>query len=280
MPDVRSPQPQTTVATKDRCALAARGGGLGTRSAGLARHLRFHHYISLSAGEGGRHQHDARPRRPGADFVNKFVYRWEPIQRGDIVVFRYPRDPSKSYIKRVIGVAGDRIRIENGQVYVNGEALDEDYVPSDYADAPFLWRSQGSAEEFLRPRRSSHDVQRQPRLRYRERTLHLRESRLRILADGEDGKAAVSSRATELEYFDSTLNVGKRLQRDIQRVARRIKPAKPDLHLSYFFSSKALKSLGAIRLLWASSFFFKMRSCSQDASSRCASEIHTSARIE
>jgi len=68
-------------------------------------------------------------------FVNKFVYRWEPIQRGDIVVFRYPRDPSKSYIKRVIGVAGDRIRIENGQVYVNGEALDEDYVPSEYADA-------------------------------------------------------------------------------------------------------------------------------------------------
>ena len=68
-------------------------------------------------------------------FVNKFVYRWEPIQRGDIVVFRYPRDTSKSYIKRVIGVAGDRIRIESGEVYVNGEALDEDYVPSDYADA-------------------------------------------------------------------------------------------------------------------------------------------------
>jgi len=68
-------------------------------------------------------------------FVNKFVYRWEPIERGDIVVFRYPRDISKSYIKRVIGVAGDRIRIENGQVYVNGDALDEDYVPTDYADA-------------------------------------------------------------------------------------------------------------------------------------------------
>src|SRR5271170_1026777 len=67
-------------------------------------------------------------------FVNKFVYRWEPIQRGDIVVFRYPRDTTKSYIKRVIGVAGDRIRIENGQVFVNDEAPDEDYVPSDYAD--------------------------------------------------------------------------------------------------------------------------------------------------
>jgi signal peptidase I len=68
-------------------------------------------------------------------FVNKFVYRLEPIGRGDIVVFRYPRDPSKSYIKRVIGMAGDRIRIDSGQVYVNGELLDEPYVPSEYADA-------------------------------------------------------------------------------------------------------------------------------------------------
>jgi len=68
-------------------------------------------------------------------FVNKFVYRLEPIERGDIVVFRYPRDPSKSYIKRVIGTAGDRIRIDGGQVYVNDEALDEDYVPAAYSDA-------------------------------------------------------------------------------------------------------------------------------------------------
>jgi signal peptidase I len=67
-------------------------------------------------------------------FVNKFVYRWEPIERGDIVVFRYPRDPSKSYIKRVVGVPGDQIRIDGGQVYVNGEAVNEDYVPPAYAD--------------------------------------------------------------------------------------------------------------------------------------------------
>src|SRR6202050_1888598 len=59
-------------------------------------------------------------------FVNKFVYRLEAISRGDIVVFRYPRDPSKSYIKRVIGLEGDRIRIDGGQVYVNGGALVED----------------------------------------------------------------------------------------------------------------------------------------------------------
>jgi signal peptidase I len=68
-------------------------------------------------------------------FVNKFVYRLESIERSDVVVFRYPRDPSKSYIKRVVGVAGDRIRIDSGQVYVNGAALDEDYVPPAYTDA-------------------------------------------------------------------------------------------------------------------------------------------------
>jgi signal peptidase I len=67
-------------------------------------------------------------------FVNKFVYRLEPIERGDIVVFRYPRDPSKSFIKRVIGLSGDHIRIDGGRVFVNGRAIDEDYVPQAYAD--------------------------------------------------------------------------------------------------------------------------------------------------
>lgn len=67
-------------------------------------------------------------------FVNKFVYRIEPISRGDIVVFRYPRDPSKSFIKRVIAVAGDHVRIDSGQVYVNGDPLNEDYVAPAYQD--------------------------------------------------------------------------------------------------------------------------------------------------
>ena len=67
-------------------------------------------------------------------FINKFVYRIEPIQRGDIVVFRYPRDPSKSFIKRVIGVAGDHIRIIDGHVYLNSKMLVEEYVPAVYQD--------------------------------------------------------------------------------------------------------------------------------------------------
>ena len=69
-------------------------------------------------------------------FINKFTYRFGlgAIERGDTVVFWYPQDPSKSYIKRVIGVPGDRVRIEDGQVYVNGQALVEDYVPPDNRD--------------------------------------------------------------------------------------------------------------------------------------------------
>jgi len=67
-------------------------------------------------------------------FINKFVYSIEPIQRGDIVVFRYPRDPAKSFIKRVIGVAGDHVRIVNGHVILNAKMLIEDYVPLTYED--------------------------------------------------------------------------------------------------------------------------------------------------
>jgi signal peptidase I len=76
---------------------------------------------------------------PGLDdqeriFINKFVYRMEPISRGDVVVFRYPRDPSKSYIKRVVGLPGDRVRIENGVLFVNGRPLRERYIPPEYED--------------------------------------------------------------------------------------------------------------------------------------------------
>src|SRR6201997_3748480 len=47
-------------------------------------------------------------------FINKFVYKLEPIERGDVIVFRYPRDPAKSYIKRVVAVAGDHVQIQAG----------------------------------------------------------------------------------------------------------------------------------------------------------------------
>lgn len=69
-------------------------------------------------------------------FVNKFVYRWGigAIERGDLIVFWYPGDQTKSYIKRVIGVPGDMVAIERGTVLLNGKALREDYVPREYRD--------------------------------------------------------------------------------------------------------------------------------------------------
>jgi signal peptidase I len=77
-------------------------------------------------------------------FLNKLLYgpsvpytalrfpRLKKIHRGDIVAFRYPRNPSLMYVKRVIGVAGDAIRIVNKQVYLNGKLLDEPYVVHEY----------------------------------------------------------------------------------------------------------------------------------------------------
>jgi signal peptidase I len=67
-------------------------------------------------------------------FINKFVYRFEPIQRRDVVVFWYPLDHSKSFIKRVIGLPGESVEIRQGVVYVNGRAIDEPYVPAQYED--------------------------------------------------------------------------------------------------------------------------------------------------
>jgi signal peptidase I len=68
-------------------------------------------------------------------FINKLAYRLENIQRGDIIVFRYPRDPRKSFIKRVVGLPGDRVRVSDGQVYLNGRRTVEPYVPENYLDS-------------------------------------------------------------------------------------------------------------------------------------------------
>jgi signal peptidase I len=68
-------------------------------------------------------------------FINKFVYNFVAIQRGDVVVFRYSRDPENSFIKRVIGIPGDRVRIEHGYVWVNGVQLKEPYVPAEFRDS-------------------------------------------------------------------------------------------------------------------------------------------------
>lgn len=70
--------------------------------------------------------------------VNKLVYyriqsvSWGHIERGDIVVFWFPNDPDKSYVKRVIGLPGETVEIRNGRVLVDGKELNEDYLEKEY----------------------------------------------------------------------------------------------------------------------------------------------------
>jgi signal peptidase I len=67
-------------------------------------------------------------------FINKIAYRVGEVHAGDVVVFQYPRDHAKSYIKRVIALPGDRIRIDQGQVVVNDKLLMEPYLQGRFAD--------------------------------------------------------------------------------------------------------------------------------------------------
>lgn len=68
-------------------------------------------------------------------FTSKVTYKFRGIERGDVIVFRSPRNPDIEYIKRVIGVSGDTIRVSDGVVYVNDRKLEEPYI----SDKTNLW---------------------------------------------------------------------------------------------------------------------------------------------
>lgn len=75
-------------------------------------------------------------------FINRFIYNFKKIERGDIVVFYYPKDPGKNFIKRVIGLPGDEITISNGKLRINGQLVPENYLSKDYTtniSAPHTW---------------------------------------------------------------------------------------------------------------------------------------------
>jgi signal peptidase I len=84
-------------------------------------------------------------------FINKFVYRFglADVSRGETVVFWFPQDLSKSYIKRVIGVPGDTVEVVDGTVYVNGKALTEPYVPEEYRDHASAPRHTLASDEYF-----------------------------------------------------------------------------------------------------------------------------------
>jgi len=95
-------------------------------------------------------------------FINKFVYRFGlgSIERGDTVVFWFPRDPSKSYIKRVIGLPGDVVEVVDGGVRVNGNPINEPYVPEEFRDHMTVGRVTVPDDQFYvmgDHRSASHD---------------------------------------------------------------------------------------------------------------------------
>ena len=58
-------------------------------------------------------------------FVNKFIYRFKPMQRGDIIVFKYPQDPKTDFIKRLVAFGGETVEIRDGKIYVDGKRQDD-----------------------------------------------------------------------------------------------------------------------------------------------------------
>ncbi|MBQ4133815.1 MAG: signal peptidase I [Desulfovibrionaceae bacterium] len=67
-------------------------------------------------------------------FTNDYLVELEAPQRGDVVVFEFPRNPSIDYIKRIVGLPGDTIAVHNKQLYVNGSRVDEPYAIHIYPD--------------------------------------------------------------------------------------------------------------------------------------------------
>jgi len=80
-------------------------------------------------------------------FVNKFIYTFDQIKRDDIVVFWFPNNPSQSFIKRVIGLPGETIRLDaGGKLYVNGVLVDQPYLSPDRTRSP-----QPMSDTFVKP---------------------------------------------------------------------------------------------------------------------------------
>ena len=69
---------------------------------------------------------------PFIEFNDKVLFAFDPPKRGDILVFQYPENPSRNFIKRIIGLPGETVEIKNGIVRINGVILQEPYVMKNY----------------------------------------------------------------------------------------------------------------------------------------------------
>ncbi len=78
------------------------------------------------------------PNFHSGDFIltDKITYRFRPPQRGEVVIFHPPNNPKVEYIKRIIALPGEKISINQGQIYINGQKLKEEYLPRPYNILP------------------------------------------------------------------------------------------------------------------------------------------------
>lgn len=91
---------------------------------------------------------------PGDDiFGFRLAYTFSDPKRGDIVIFNAPDNPSEKYIKRVIGLPGETVTIEDAQVYIDGEPLEEDYLKSATVEGE-VWTTNAGPYEFKVPENS------------------------------------------------------------------------------------------------------------------------------
>jgi len=94
--------------------------------------------------------------------INEIGYRFEEPQRGDVVVFRYPLDPSEYFIKRIVGLPGETVVVDDGNVFINTKELSEQYLPKGLTTYGNITLSLAGDEYFVlgdnRP--ASHDSRR------------------------------------------------------------------------------------------------------------------------
>jgi len=91
-------------------------------------------------------------------FINKLAYRLQPPARGEIIIFRYPKDPGRDFVKRVIAVAGETVEIRDGTVYIGGESLTESYGPDQgFSDFPAVLVPEGMVFVLGDNRNNSED---------------------------------------------------------------------------------------------------------------------------
>lgn len=85
------------------------------------------------------------PNFDNGDYIitDKVTYRFSEPQRGDIVVFKNPKDESQDFIKRIMAVPGDTIKIQDGHIYLNGERLKEPFINSDIITNPGFFLQEG-----------------------------------------------------------------------------------------------------------------------------------------